>query len=339
MYKASVYRRVAIGIVAENKQRNTDNVEIVPIELFPSAADDIQVLFDKVKATALDQDDIERVLEATRGITLNAEAIKNTNSILPDDVRRGEQVSIYQAADDDKYYWESLGRDFNLRRLETKLFAISGLPDDTKLVLDIDDCYSLEISSHDKHVTFRTSDRNGEAAKYVLQFDLNVGVFSLEDNFNNYMFLKSTVNHWKLQNGDNSLVELNKSIVNIYSDDSINLKSSKINIEGGSSITTKTNTHSASSSSHTTKTGSYLRDAGSSTVKGPTSFKAPIGFPAFACGPGGGAPAGTSGGSMAGDITQSSGKIKTPMLDADSGKVGQLIVDSITWSSASGPLP
>lgn len=218
MLDRSLFRVVSIGIVAENKRRGTDEVEIHPVELLPGLKDELSVGRKILQSVGLDKDDNPYKVEIELSACIRATWLGDEHRITSPDVRRGETVFLYQAADADEYYWETRGRNLDLRRLETIVWAFSGNPDNADHEITNESHYMFEINTHEKHVTFRTSQMNGEYTIYTAQFNTAEGKFVVEDSHGNYGFIDTAETHIKFRNADDTIVELDKGVVHIKCD-------------------------------------------------------------------------------------------------------------------------
>jgi len=175
----------------------------------------------------------------------------------PPDVRRGEQVMIYQFADSDgDYYWNTLRNDLSMRKLETVVYAISGTQAEGAAV-DASSSYVMGISSHQKKLWITTSKANGEPFAYGVTFDLAAGNIMINDDIGNYFTLDSQNHILHLQNAEGSFIDLNKEILSIFTGDQINLKTNAFSIN--------TQTYSLNA------TTSITSDTPASTIKSTTT--------------------------------------------------------------------
>ena len=188
----SKLRVVSIGVVAENKPMNTNQIKVVPIEMVPLIDGEIADAIDEYEAGGEDRNEQEYTVNIKASTTIDASWLQlGTNRKTAPDVRRGEQVLIWQYADQDRYFWQTMGMDDDLRRLETVVYAWSAEKDDNVELELSENMYSLEISSHFQHITLKTTDAEGEATTYKLQFNLKDGIFFLEDKQGNSITLNS----------------------------------------------------------------------------------------------------------------------------------------------------
>lgn len=183
---ASKFHFYSFGIVAANKKRGSDLVEVFPQERFTMSAGEISDNVEKIKVKGKDAGgkDYQGELESKPSITCKWLPIGEPNRVTPPDVRRQEQVIIYRYADSDYYFWSSAFNNI-IRKLETAAWWFSGTPEDGEgadTERTAENGYFLEVSSHDKHVIFSTSKKNGEKVRYYFQFDMEAGNFILKDD-------------------------------------------------------------------------------------------------------------------------------------------------------------
>lgn len=221
----SKYRVVSIGIAAENKALDTHILPVVPIEMFPLINGEVMESLDEVDVSGLDQRDIEYTVKIKTTSTLTCEWMPHgSNRVTSPDVRRGERLLIWQYADSDKYYWSPMGMDDDLRRLETVIYAWSATPEiDADLNLT-ENMYSLEISTHGKHLTLHTTQADGEPFEYTLQLNTAAGIFFLTDQDGNSIQLDSANRVIKAINSDESEITINKTKIYAYAKDEIKAK-------------------------------------------------------------------------------------------------------------------
>ena len=213
---STVVRVISLGVVAENKELNTSLIQVHPTEILNLLDGELTEAVVNDITSGVNEDGTPYEVTVTLGVTLEAEWFGETNRITAPDVRRGEQVWIWQAKHSDKYYWTTIGRDDSLRRLETVIYRWSAFPDIPDEEIDADNSYYCEISTHNNLVTFRTSQRNGEYTRYTFQFNTGDGIVTLSDDLGNIITLDSAETHIKALNVDGSYAELNKRMVKLH---------------------------------------------------------------------------------------------------------------------------
>ena len=219
----SQFRVVSMGLVAENKKLSSKDILVTPIEDLSfldgeilSNPEDTEVSFvDANEKTFNDKIKTDNTLTATWL------ALCSTNRRTAPDVRRGERVLIWQAADSDKYYWTSCGQDDHLRKLETVIYTFSDTTDESKDSTALDCCYYLEVSTHNKQVTFHTASANGEPFEYTFQFNTAEGVVTLADDVGNFIEFDSAETKITAKNRMGTFFSLDKKNIIGHAEDKI----------------------------------------------------------------------------------------------------------------------
>ena len=171
------------GIAAANKKRKSDKLEITPTQDFPFTNDEVSSHVKKINSKGIDSSGNSFETEVKATITLSATwmPLGQSNRLTSPDVRRGELVAIYRFSDQDFYYWITAAKAKKIRRTETVIYAF-GATKEENVELDASNCYFLEFSGHDKHITLKTSQANGELTQYTFQLNGGEGLATLRDN-------------------------------------------------------------------------------------------------------------------------------------------------------------
>lgn len=273
MDEKSSFRPIALGLVVSNKKRGTDEIRVTPIEMFPDLNSDIKDDTEVVTTSGRTADNKPFKMNITRGVAITAKWLGETNRATSPDVRRNEQVLIWQASNANEYFWQAMGRDDNLRRLETVVWTYNANPNNDDAEPSRDNCYVYEINTHDGLVALTTSLAHNEKAKYVFAFNTRDGQVTLEDNYENYIFLDSVEKDIHLQNGDETLVRLIKEDLFFKAKNSINLETDTYNLEcttannTATTINNKTSTYNETSQTYSHQAGTYARTSTSAAMK------------------------------------------------------------------------
>lgn len=244
---ASVFKKVAIGVIAENIKLKAGGmlnrtVRVTPTEWLSMRDGE---LTDNPTPMTYKSQNAQGVETQGGFITNNAIPCEwlpaGSNRVTPPTVRRGMRVELYQTADEAKYYWRYLGLDDHLMKLETIIFGISAHTKEQKpgekMELNVDNMYWFEMSSHSKKIALQTAKANGEPFKYEMFFDLAAGEFSLNDDVGNWFILNSKLHLLHLQNQDGTFVKLDKKDIKAYAPQNIEGKADKdIKLEAGKNI-------------------------------------------------------------------------------------------------------
>lgn len=279
--EVSGLRFYSLGVVAVNKKRGSNTIEVYPQEVAPAVSGEITDHVTKLQAQVGNVDGNDAAnLEIDTTTTIKAEWIPlgNTNRLTSPDVRRGEKVILLKYADSEIVRWMEYDAMHVLRRRETLTWIVSNEANED-VPLTEDNTYFLTVSTHDKHITLKTTKSDGEPFAYTLELNTKQGFFCLTDDDGNYIFLNSKKRHIRAENKDRSFIELDKRIINIESRDEINLKTRKYTLNANESISEKTQTFKHDSETYTARSGhmkvkvrAYIRQSGSNQVTGPNRY-------------------------------------------------------------------
>lgn len=222
-------KMVSLGIVSEHKKPSQKIAMIHPAEALTEIDGELRALPITLYAAGVDGENREYQINIEANTSLECEWLQlGEHRQTAPDIRRGEQVIIWEieGSTNEKYYWSSLGRDSNLRRLETVLWAFSNIsnPEENVDELNYDNSYTVEISTHHKQITIRTNKYDDEPFAYVIQLNTKDGNFTVQDDVGNYMQLDSAETTIDFTNKDKTHFRLNKKDIFGYAPDSIYMK-------------------------------------------------------------------------------------------------------------------
>lgn len=217
--QTSNFHFYSIGMVAANKLRGSSVIEVTPIEVTPLLSGELTDNITEVELAG--SDSLGQSYNVKSKMTASIQAhwipMSDTNRLTAPDVRRGEVVAIYQFGDSDVYHWACLRDMHYLRRLETVTYVFSADPNapaDPKA----DNCYYLEVSTHDGVVTFRTSKANGEPFAYTMQFNTKEGKVVLTDDIDNYFTIDSERNLLEMRSSAGSFMQILDKDIHIHAE-------------------------------------------------------------------------------------------------------------------------
>ena len=220
----SVFRPVYIGRVTENKVLGSKIILVTPVEAVPLLDGEVKSNVTKVEYKGVDAYDVEFTTNIDIDNAIEATWIPfETNRATAPDVRRGERVLIWQSGDADKYYWTVTGLDDDLRRLETVVFTFNANPKEDNKANALENCYTIEISTHTGQVTLRTTGLNNEFTTYTVQLNTKQGAFTLTDALGNFAHLDSADKLWHLQLMTGTFLKLDRNNVLINAPDKFQL--------------------------------------------------------------------------------------------------------------------
>ena len=249
-----------LAIVAVNKLRTSKIIEATPIEHTSFVNGEITDTYTNIIAFAKDANNKNYGTSVKSSITIEADwlPIGNSNRMTAPDVRRGETVIIYRFADTDKYYWNVFTNDMSLRKLETVIYAFSGTTVEADPT-DASTSYYMEVSTHDKYVHLHTSNTNGEPYQYDIQINTATGFIQIMDDQGNYIKFDTTEHQISLVNQDGSVVEVNKTNINLSCTDTTTINCANLVVNANSAITATSPTTTVNSTTvnngHTTING------------------------------------------------------------------------------------
>ena len=196
---------VYLGIVLEDKDPFSRNIKVHLQEILPFLTGEIKPITDK-KQVSSDNGYTGKV-ETTNVIEAKYFGV-HTNRRYPPDIRKNEQVLVLNYADSDTYYWLSLGRDDNLRRLERVNLSASDHKDPGADLTD-ENTYYIELDTlFEKRIILCTSNADGEKYRYTLIFDAKNNKVILCDNADNEIIIESDIPRVRMRNRDGTILDL-----------------------------------------------------------------------------------------------------------------------------------
>lgn len=218
-----------IGYAAADKAQDSRELLVYPAELLP-------FLSGEVSAKEVENSVSTKGKNAYSGTVKTTTIIKclyrdeTSNRAFPPDIRKGEEVVIYNYGDDNTYYWKSSGRNDNARRTETYRVAISGTLQNVAENND-DSTYFFEMDTRRSHrVRISTSNQDGEMFRYTFCFNADTNEVFLGDDNGNQFYIKSDQPRVCMKNTDGSLVDLNMTNIVIAAKNDISITSTEGNI-------------------------------------------------------------------------------------------------------------
>ncbi len=186
----SALKPYSLGVVAVTKARGSDEIEVTPIEEVSTVdgslkdyQKDYSVSLSNVNATPT-----SATAKAKATIKAKWLAPGGSNRYTAPDVVAGERVLLYRYADSETYYWETIGHHPTIRRLETVRYVFSN-QEGGNATVDESSSYWIEVSTHDQHVTLKTSNNRGEKSVYSVVIDAKNGTVTVNDAEGNTLLL------------------------------------------------------------------------------------------------------------------------------------------------------
>jgi hypothetical protein len=279
--ESSGLRIYSLGRAANNKALKNEKgdpetrLEVTPIEQLNMLDGElISLPFDsEVSGQKADGSQYSAKVTLNTAITATWLSI-GANRRTPPDIRRGERVIIWRYGDADQFYWTELPWDEHLRRLETVHYRFSATPDEKADMTDARNFYHLAVSTHEGMIHLETARANGEKAKYALQINTKEGIVVLADDFGNFWQIESIAKVISMQNGDGTLLQLDKKKLYGYAPQTIHLVAEENMLFETKEfkLTTETGRIDASST-FTINTPQFNVEGGQATFKVPVTFE------------------------------------------------------------------
>lgn len=221
MNNETLFKRVSIGVVAENKPLGTNIVEVVPIELLPMVDGELKSGTNTDIASTEDgsgqQVEFRVNMSNSVSATWKGDA---TNRFSSPDVRRGSRVELWQYANTDKYYWSILDEPGTcVRKRETVTYVFSNTTDETVTVPTPDTHWIVEVSTHNKTITLKTNDNDGEYTFFNVQFDLKNGFYVIEERDGAKILRNAKEDQFHINTNQGGIIDLTKRKLTVDVDD------------------------------------------------------------------------------------------------------------------------
>jgi len=229
MNDASQFRMISIGYVADNKLRSSNEIEVSLTESRPFINGELVSGIKEETVECVDSNGQALTFKVNTSNTIRATWLgEGTNRITSPDVRRAEQVHLYQYGDTDKYYWKAVAMPgVNTRKLETVITAFSNTSDETQNQLTAENAWHEEVNTHEGHWTRKTNKSNGEPFAYTQQINAKDGTAVLiADDAGAHQSLDSTKDCHIIEtaSGGKVILEKRKLLIDV---DVIEIKAAK----------------------------------------------------------------------------------------------------------------
>lgn len=279
MADTSQFKLYSIGRAAENLTIGSTLLQVVPIEHLIFLDGELKSNPSPLTVKGKDAAGNATSTTVTMDNAIEAEWLPNTsNQITPPCIRRGERVYIYRYADRDEFRWTDTGLDRQYRKLESATYAWNATQNESDNSQSPENHYYAEVSAHKGAITVGTSKANGEKAAYLIQINAKDGNLTITDDLGQVVFIDSVNHVIHAINADRSELTLNKQIITIQCQDTVNLtalkafnittkdlniKATNITVNASSQVTVTTQTAKLTATTATI-------DAQTTTVSGVT---------------------------------------------------------------------
>lgn len=262
----SLFKLFSYGRAAANLEPGQLELEVIPFEHMNYVDGEVTDHQTETQVQGVDASGNSYTSKMTSSISVKAKWLRTNNrEIIPPLIVRGEKVEIYRYADTDQFFWKEAGDGVKGRARDAMVLAFSNTADHDADSESIDNSYQVEVNTVTKLVQVRTNKSDGEPFAYVIQINTKAGVITLMDDVGNSFILDSKERHLKLQNTDNSIIEINKTNGMISVPETFDVKCTDMNVECSNSYNLKTSTATENASDTFAITG-----GGGVTITGPT---------------------------------------------------------------------
>lgn len=215
---------LGIGTVTATKQTDTDEAMIYLPSMSPSADGRAVATVKTVEKKSVNAYGEETTSTSLSSNSFPAKwsAMGDSNRITPPDVREGSKVAIYQVDGQNTYYWTTFGVNAATMRLETVIYGFQANPatgDDTPF--NIENFYTLTVSTHEGFFALRTTQANGEKAAFEVKVDGMNGKIMVGGSHKNYMVMDDVERSYTYTNADKSVFNVNRKKITMMAQDSI----------------------------------------------------------------------------------------------------------------------
>lgn len=266
----SIFMPYSIGQITIPKERTSRMVQALPVEIASGTDGEVTHAPQEEILKGFDSDGSEYQVKMTSSRDLECEWLPmEGNRVTPPDVQRGELVMIYRLGDSDRYFWTCMGIRNHLRTLESVITMYGATPNISGCGLDFTNCYYQIWSPADGHITFGTSQANGEEFKYTFQINAKESFAGLTDDVGNYMEINSAAGRCMFKNASGSIIRAEKQIIDLIADSEINFTVGGTKMTLNPSEITSTTTTDTKQATTINRKGTTIND--DSTVYNNTS--------------------------------------------------------------------
>jgi phage baseplate assembly protein gpV len=227
----------SLGIVVEDKKRDSSVIRVYPVEHLPLLEGDISET-NEITTTVKNVAEEDVGINITEENTLYAKWLPfgHSNRVTPPDVIKNETVVIFRYADTDEFHWTTIFNEPDIRRKETVTYLFGNEPSYGEK-LNKDNSHWFTVSAHDKYIQLHTSNNDGELTTYDLKIDMKAGIAELKDGKGNIIQLDSSKD--TLNTNINETINVRCPEINVDST-TVTVRANKIKLDAEVTITGKT---------------------------------------------------------------------------------------------------
>lgn len=225
------------GTVAENAiVGKEDQILVFLNEQFPNSSGQLEVNPEIFTTSGNDSKGKHYTIRQNTESTITATFLnRDTNRITAPQVQKGERVLVYQFDNDKTYYWEPANLDNHKRVQEAVVHAYAAKkPTDGKDLVPTtpENSYTTTVDGINGLIEQRMTEANGEVSPWLTQYDAKNGNMVITDQKGNIIQINTKETTIEIVNADRSHIQLKRDVINIYSENQLNIEvSNEINIQ------------------------------------------------------------------------------------------------------------
>ena len=178
----------SLGIVANDKKSGSNVIKIFPIEKLSEYEGVVTHEGPNKKNATVTTGIGKGTGEIDKQMHIEAEWIQlgsNNRSTAPD-VKKGETVTIYKFGEANKWFWNTMRQETDLRRKESVLY-VYGNTDSHGEQLSKENSYYVIVDTKHKHIRIHTANNDGEAAGFDILLNTKAGTLTIKDTHGNHL--------------------------------------------------------------------------------------------------------------------------------------------------------
>ena len=178
-------RKVYQAIAMEDLKENSIALNVFPVEALPGmVGGGFKAASTTASFSTIDEDGNTLHHSITTSNHITAEWSSFNGESKPNNVKKGQQVVLYQIGNTDKWYWSFKARDAEMGTTDNRVEYVPARPMEKSGTLPNDeDAYKRGINTIEGIVThLKTSQANGEPVAIHIVTYTKQGLFSLTDN-------------------------------------------------------------------------------------------------------------------------------------------------------------
>lgn len=204
----------SLGIVVKDKKPGDDFIEVSPIEEFniqESGLIDEKEKTSKSNLKDSNNKGFNTEVKSKNTVTAKWISLGVSNRTTAPDVYKSETVILFKYADVNEYFWTTIFREPNLRRLETVLYQYSNL----KAGLEsykLDTSYWYLVDTRNKTIKLHTSNNDNELVTYDITIKTDKGYIEIIDGKKNLIILDSANDRLIIETNNETIVNTKNKV-------------------------------------------------------------------------------------------------------------------------------